>query len=148
MIKKRYHASGFTMLEVLLVIGLLVALMALVVPNLIGRSEAAKVKTTKLQIHSIEQALEFFRGDMGRYPSTDEGLQSLSDKNQIQDDELVKKWTSPYLDKKGIPRDSWGSPLNYECPGRHNETRFDLWSNGPEKQEGTDDDITNWSEEP
>jgi general secretion pathway protein G len=135
------------MLEVLLVIGLLVALFALVAPELIGRQKKAQIGATKLQIGNIEQGLEYFRADMGRYPTTDEGLEALTNPSQIQDEELAKKWTEPYLKKGGV-KDSWNTPFNYECPGRHNEKSFDLWSNGPDRREGTDDDITNWTNDP
>jgi len=140
-----YRSGGFTMLEVLLVIAILVILVSLILPDLIGRRETALVGAAKIQLKTIEDALEFFKTDIGRYPTTDEGLEALRDKSQLQDDELAKKWLKPYL-KKGELKDPWGNEYNYVCPGQKNEDGFDLWSNGPDGQEGTDDDIKNWTE--
>jgi len=145
--KRRSLRTGFTLLEVLLVIGIIVALVALVVPNLMGRAEKAKKGTTVIQMHSITEALKMFKLDIGRYPTTEEGLTALFDKEQFEDEEEAEKWDKPYLDTKVIPRDGWDNEFNYVCPGEQNEDGFDLSSNGPDELEGTEDDIRNWEEE-
>lgn len=138
--------KSFTLLEVLLVIVILVTLAALVLPNLPVRREQAKIGTTKIQIKSIEDALEYFKTDIGRYPTADEGLDALTEEDSI-DDEFSKKWHGPYLKKSGELKDPWGNEFHYVVPGEHNEKTFDLSSNGPDGEEGTEDDITNWIEE-
>lgn len=139
--------KAFTLLEVLLVIVILVTLAALVLPNLPGRREQAKIGTTKIQLKAIEDGLEYFKTDIGRYPTNEEGLEALISSDQLQDDELVKKWHGPYLKTKSAVKDAWGNDFHYSSPGEHNEKTFDLYSNGPDGQEGTDDDIVNWEQE-
>ena len=143
----RRQRRGFTLLEVLLVIVILVTLAALVLPNLPGRREQAKIGTTKIQIKSIEEALEYFKTDIGRYPTTEEGLEALTDSDQLQDDELLEKWHGPYLKKRGDLKDAWNHEFHYTAPGEHNEKTFDLFSDGPDGEEDTEDDIVNWEKE-
>jgi|WetSurMetagenome_2_1015567.scaffolds.fasta_scaffold460369_1 general secretion pathway protein G len=143
------HRS-FTLLEIMLVIVIIIALAAVVVPNLGSRREQAKVGTTKIQLKSIEDALEYFKTDVGRYPTTEEGLQALNSSEQLQDEELVKKWHGPYLGKETKQfslKDSWDHDYRYTCPGEHNPKTFDLFSAGTDGQEGTEDDIVNWEKE-
>ncbi len=137
---------SFTLLEVLLVIVILVTLAALILPNLPARREQAKIGTTKIQLKGIEDALEYFKTDIGRYPTTDEGLAALSSSDGM-DEELSKKWHGPYLKKGAELKDAWNNDFHYVVPGEHNEKSFDLSSNGPDGEEGTDDDITNWISE-
>jgi len=145
--RRKSFRSGFTLLEVLLVIGIIVALAALVIPNVMGRGERAKVGTTKIQMKYIEDALDYFKLDIGRYPTTEEGLLALVEKDQLEDEEEAEKWTKPYLKKASELRDGWNNEFNYVCPGEHNEDGFDLSSNGPDGEEDTEDDIMNWQED-
>ncbi|NLX05440.1 MAG: type II secretion system major pseudopilin GspG [Phycisphaerae bacterium] len=144
---RTYRVKAFTLLEILLVIGIIVALGAVILPNLLGQGESAKIGTTKIQMNSVEEALEYYKLKVGSYPTTDEGLGALTDKDDVQDEEMAKKWDGPYLRKSTDLRDPWGRKLNYESPGRHNERSFDLWSNGPDGREGNDDDVTNWEDD-
>jgi general secretion pathway protein G len=142
---------AFTLLEVLLVIVILVTLAAVVVPNLTGSQDKAKKGTTQIQIKNIESALDMFKTDVGRYPTTEEGLKALYDKDQLQDEDLVKKWGGPYLGKEGTDdkdlKDAWGHDFRYTSPGEHNTKSFDLYSDGQDAEEGTEDDVQNWKEE-
>jgi len=144
---RMYRASGFTLFEVLLVIVILVMLAALVLPNLVGRQKTAQIGTTKIQMKSIQNALEFFKTEVGRYPTTEEGLTVLNDVEQLEDEDLAKKWNGPYLQKVKELVDAWGHEFRYVCPGENNEKGYDLSSDGPDGEEGTEDDIVNWEKE-
>jgi len=144
---RRSARSAFTLLEVLLVIVILVTLATLVLPNLGGRRKEAKIGTTRLQISTVEQALEMFKNNVGRYPTSDEGLAALNDVDQISDEDQGKRWQGPYLDTRRKLQDAWNNEFHYVCPGENNEDSFDLYSDGPDGEEGTDDDVKNWEDE-
>ena len=127
---------GFTLIELLLVLAILGAIMAMVVPNLLSRQKYANIDTTKGSISGVEKAIEMYSIDhLGKYPTANEGLSVLMNSKD-------KRWRGPYL--KSVPKDAWGNPLKYEFPGRKNSDGFDIFSAGPDGQHGTDDDIGNW----
>lgn len=132
--------SGFTLIELLLVMVILAVLAAVVVPKFTRRSEQARITAARTDIANLEVALDAFEVDTGRYPSAEEGLSAL-----VEQPGDVKEWHGPYI-KRGVPKDPWGSLYVYRCPGQHNTTSYDLYSFGPNGQEGGDDDIDNWSE--
>ena len=131
---------GFTLIELLLVLIILTALAAIIVPRFTGRSKQAHVAAARTDIAVLEVALDAFEVDTGRYPTTEEGVAAL-----LQQPSDVKVWNGPYI-KRGLPKDPWGNPYVYTCPGQHNTSGYDLYSFGPNGQEGGDDDIDNWSE--
>jgi len=91
--------------------------------------------------------LKLYNMHMGRFPTTEEGLNGLLTKPE--DEAEGKNWHGPYLDvdpDTGL-RDPWGQAYQFRCPGENNEGSYDLWSTGPDKEDGTEDDITNWSSE-
>lgn len=133
--------SGFTLIELLLVLVILTVLAAVVVPKFTRRSEQARITAARADIANIELALDAFEIDNGRYPTTQEGLTAL-----VQQPPDLPNWRGPYL-KRGAPKDPWGNPYQYRCPGQYNTDGYDLFSFGPDGQEGTSDDITNWSEQ-
>ncbi len=137
------HASrrAFTLIELLLVLAILATLAAVVVPKFANRSEQARITATQTDIFQLETALDAFEVDCGRYPSEQEGLEAL-----VEMPADVQGWRGPYL-KKGSPKDAWGEAYIYRQPGRFNTTGFDLFSKGPNKQEGDDDDLVNWSKD-
>ncbi len=143
----RARHTGFTLMEVLLVLAILGVIMAMVLPNLMGKQKQANIDATRLSIHGIEQSLKMYALDHdGEFPTTAEGLNVLITANGAD-----KKWKGPYLDNSSaVPTDPWGNPLQYQYPGTHNTagTKPDIWSYGPDKQDHTDDDISNWSEKP
>jgi len=130
--------SGFTLIEIMLVITIIGILAAVVLPRLVGRGEEARISAAKLQIENLSSALDTFELDNGRYPTTEEGLSALQTTPSN-----VKNWKGPYL-KKGISNDPWGKPYVYKCPGVHNKD-YDLLSYGADGVEGGTDDITNWN---
>ena len=144
--------SAFTLIEVLLVAGILAVLAAFIVPNLFGQATKAKIDIAKaavLRNGSIAKALESYKWDMGRFPDTDEGLAVLfQPKEKKKDDE---RYNGPYMD--GVfeqLKDPWGNAFEYRSPGEINEETYDLWSRGPDlKDDGGkegSDDIKNWVE--
>jgi len=131
-------ARGFTLIELLLVLTILALLAGHVVPKFLKQSADAKIKDTIVQVGLFKDALGLFHANCDRYPTTEEGLNAL-----VQQPADATGWKGPYLDR--VPADPWGSPYQYSCPGTHNTDEFDVWSYGPDKQPGTADDITNWS---
>jgi len=134
---------AFTLLELLVVLVILGLLAALIGPRVVGRLGRAKQQVARSQIALLESALDQFRLDVGRYPTTEEGLRALIE--PPQEEEARQKWRGPYLKKKKIPLDPWGRPYEYRCPGEHGE--YDLWSYGADgKPGGTGEnaDVTNW----
>ncbi len=131
--------SAFTLIELLLVLAILGILAAIVVPKFSGRTEQARRTAAEAQIATFGTALDSYEVDMGAYPQGKEGLQQL-----IEEPRDNKNWKGPYL-KGEIPKDPWGQPYVYECPGRRNNSKsYDLASIGPDGREGTEDDVANW----
>jgi len=129
------RGRGFTLVELLLVLVILSILASVVVINVYKRPEQARIAAAKADISTIDGCLESFNLDCGKFPTTINDL--------IEQPSDVKNWQGPYL-KKGLPKDPWGRDYQYANPGQHNTGSFDLWSNGPDGQPGTDDDIPNW----
>lgn len=142
--KTRRHArKAFTLLEILLVVGLLALLAAFVVPNLGGQGERAKIDLARAGVGpagSLSQAIELFKFQCDKYP---ESLQDLIQKPN--DPDLEEKWKEPYIkDAQGL-KDPWSRDYNYRAPGEKNPKGFDLWSAGPNGISGDEDDIVNWT---
>ncbi len=130
---------GFTLIEILLVVIIIGILVSLVAPRLAGRSEEARKQAAKADIDGgIALAIDMYEVDNGRYPSRLEDLL-----NKPSD---AANWKGPYV-KKGMPKDPWGGAYVYRKPGQKNTESYDLYSAGPDKQEGTEDDIGNWKNE-
>ena len=144
-VKRRRNRKGFTLLEILLVVGLLALLAAFAIPNLVGQAEKAKLKMAESAIGSagpIASQIRMYKFNVGSYP---EELKFLVEKPS--DDDIAEKWEGPYIeDPKGL-KDPWSNDYQYDAEGKHNEGGFDLWSNGPDGTEGTEDDITNWEDD-
>lgn len=141
MILSRFHRRGrrgFTLIELLVVMAIIALLAALVGPRLFPKLGKGKQSAAKAQIELLGQALDQFRLDVGRYPTTQEGL------NALAANPGVEKWEGPYL-KKGLPADPWDRPYQYQSPGSHGE--YDLWSYGRDGQpggDGEDKDVMSW----
>lgn len=136
--KNKRNNRGFTLIELLVVMVILGLLAALVGPNIFGKVGKGKQAAAKTQIEMLGQGLDSFRLDIGRYPTTSEGL------NALQTNPGADKWDGPYL-KKGIPADPWGKPYQYQCPGTHGD--YDLFSYGVDNApggEGENKDINSW----
>lgn len=130
---------GFTLLELLVVMVIIGLLAAYVGPRYFGQIGKSQVKATRAQMDALGKALDQFRLDTGRYPSTEEGLASL-----VQRPANEPKWGGPYL-MKAVPQDPWGNPYVFVMPGEHGE--YDLLSYGKDGRPGGDGDaadIANW----
>ena len=137
---KKYN-SGFTLIEIMIVVIIIAALAAMVVPRLGGRTEQARISIAEADINSnIGTGLKLYELDNGNYPTTEQGLNALLSKPSSSP--VPTNWNGPYLEKK--PIDPWKNPYQYKCPGTHNVNGYDLWSNGKDGVEGTADDVTNW----
>jgi general secretion pathway protein G len=137
--KHRRHAAGFTLIEVMIVIAIVLALMSLVGVALFARRDEAKVSLVKTDLGTMKQALKLFRFDYERWPTEEEGLAVLWDKTRLDPDSDEAKWKS-YLEEP-MPTDKWDQPWGYRAESDTDPTQYDLWSNGPDKEEGTEDDI-------
>jgi general secretion pathway protein G len=136
---RRYAARGFTLIELLLVLVILTALAAVVVPKFAGRGKQAKITAATTDISSLSTAMDAFELDNGRYPTSSEGLAALS-----ANPGNLPNWKTAYISRP-IVNDPWGDPYVYVCPGTHNTDSYDLHSFGPDGQDGTEDDIDNWT---
>jgi general secretion pathway protein G len=133
--------QGFTLFEILVVITILGLLAALVGPRLFGKVSVAKQKAAKAQIEMFGTALDTFRLDVGRYPTTEEGMKALREKPSG-----AEAWQGPYLPKE-IPVDPWNKPYIYKCPGEHGD--YDLLTyglDGTEGGEGENQDVVSWKD--
>jgi general secretion pathway protein G len=124
-------------LVVLAILGLLVGLVGPQVMKTLGSS---KTKTARIQIEELSGALDIYRLEVGRYPTSDEGLDAL-----VEQPGNASNWNGPYLKKSKVPQDPWGYDYNYRSPGEHGS--FDIWSLGMDNREGgdgEDQDILGW----
>ncbi|MEL7043763.1 MAG: type II secretion system major pseudopilin GspG [Pseudomonadota bacterium] len=136
---KPRRAAGFTLMELLVVLAILGLLMSLVGPQVLNQFGKAKTKTALVQIKDLEQALEMYKLDVGRYPSTAQGLVAL-----VQKPGDAAGWNGPYL-KGNVPQDPWDRDYNYKFPGERAEVDiFTLGQNGAPGGEGEDTDVGNW----
>lgn len=129
---------GFTLIELMVVIIIIGLIAALVAPRFFGKVEQSKVKAAQAQIELFGAALDQFRLDVGRYPTTSEGLSVLREKGGMEN------WSGPYL-KKEVPPDPWGHPYVYTSPGTHDD--YDLVSYGADGTSGGENenqDIVSW----
>jgi general secretion pathway protein G len=132
------RVRGFTLIELLVVLVILTLLASLVGPRVLDQLGGAKSKSAKLQIAEIEQALDLYKLDVGRYPTDSEGLQGL-----VQRPTTANGWNGPYL-KKGLPADPWGAPYQYKAIGRNGAPDIvSFGSDGKVGGEGESADITN-----
>jgi general secretion pathway protein G len=141
--KKTRREAGFTLIELMIVLFILGLLAALVAPRLIGQVGKAKQKSAQAQLQLLATALDLMYLDVGRYPTTEEGLKLLRDKP-----DNLPAWSGPYMDKL-IPNDPWGRPYVYKSPGEHGP--YDLSSLGADGAPGGDGenrDVSNWQAAP
>jgi general secretion pathway protein G len=137
----RQAEQGFTLVEMLVVISIIALVMGLVGPRVLNYLTESKIKAAKIQIESIEGALDLYYLDAGRYPTTSEGLSAL-----VQRPGSDAGWSGPYLKASVVPTDPWGTPYVYQSPGQHGA--YDIISYGAGKQEGgtgAEANITSWS---
>jgi len=134
--ESRKSEKGFSLIELIVVLVILGLLAAVVAPNVYNKLAKGKDQIARIQIKELEGALQLFLFDLGRYPTSAEGLDGL-----VHNPGNLDAWRGPYL-AKDVPKDPWGRPYTYRCPGMHGD--YDLLSFGPDGTEGGDDDICSW----
>jgi len=139
--QRRSGLSAFTLLEILVVLAIIGLLAGLAITNVDKIFGGAQVGTVQIFVkESMKTSLTTYRIQMGDYPSTAEGLQALIERPANKGE----RWNGPYISGGKIPLDPWGEPYQYAYPGTKNKGSYDLWSKGPDKQGGSEDDIGNW----
>jgi general secretion pathway protein G len=137
----RRRSGGFTLIEVLLVLAILVIIAGFAVTAIRPAQRRAKINAAKAQIEAFKTPLEMYNMSIGDFPSSAQGLEALRySPTDLTDPNM---WDGPYLDKD-VPLDPWLNPYQYEWPPRNQEDFPDIWSWGPDGQDGTDDDVVNW----
>ena len=138
------NSSGFTLIELMVVIVILGILAGLIIPRIMGRPEEAKQLKAKMQIESLETALKLYKLDNGMYPDTEQGLQALIE--QTETGALPKNWRKGgYLEKGRVPKDPWENDFVYLSPGAHGD--YDIISYGADGVPDGEDknrDINSW----
>ncbi len=141
----RKKQRGFTLMELLVVLAILVLLIAIVTPRIIGTQEKADEKATQIQIGSFKGALERYALEMKGFPKSEQGLKALVSRPSDDEGKAGQKWDGPYLNDDVLPSDPWGNKYQYEYPPVNGKGKFpDIWSYGPDGEDGTDDDIVSW----
>jgi general secretion pathway protein G len=139
-VEQHKRMRGFTLVELLVVLAILGLLVGLVGPRVMKTLGTSKTKTARIQVEELSGALDIYRLELGRYPTTSEGLQALVEKPGD-----MENWSGPYLKKPYVPKDPWGFEFEYQSPGEHGS--FDIWSLGADNREGgdgEDQDIRGW----
>ena len=139
--QSKRREGGFSLLELLVVLVILGVIAGIFAPRFIGQAEKAKRTAAKLEIDQIGQSLDLYKLEIGKYPTSQEGLAAL-----VTAPSGVTNWNGPYLKKTGVPKDPWGNEYKYVSPGDQNRP-YDIVSMGADGKDGGDGDgkdITSW----
>jgi general secretion pathway protein G len=129
-LKTMFRRAGYTLTEMLVVLVIIGLISAIVVPQTLGQMDRAKVRAARLKMESVAAALEMYSADLSRYPTSEEGLNALTDPP-----EGVAEWAGPYLSDKALLKDPWGTEIIYAPPASAGE-KFRLTSYGSDKAVG------------
>ena len=147
-LRKTRIRSGFTLIEVLLVIVIILMLAGALVVFVLPQQEGAEKNTTRLLLQGVDSGLQTYRLNMGRFPTTEQGLNALLTKPTFENERLGDKWQGPYLKPGTKLEDHWGHPIRYELadataddPSAKSSAKYKLYSVGPDGQPDTADDI-------
>jgi general secretion pathway protein G len=128
--RRRRREAGFTLIELLVVLAILALLAGFAGPRVLGYLGSAKAQSARIQLQNVAAAMDLFLLDLGRYPTTEEGVKALVERPAV----AGEKWKGPYLSKKEAIIDPWGEPYRYRRPGRSGP--FEVFSLGADKAEG------------
>ena len=150
---QRLAARGFTLVEMLVVLAILVLLVGMVAPRVLKSQKKADVNNAKAQLGMFRTCLERYAVDMKDFPTTEQGLQALlappesdSSAEKTEGVEASSGWDGPYVNQETLPTDPWNNEYQYEYPPTHGKGDYpDIWSFGPDGEDGTEDDIVSWS---
>ena len=144
---KRTRRRGFTLTEMLIVLGILVALAAMVVPRFLGTQKKTDIQRTQAQIGAFRGALEKYYLDNRGFPTTEQGLAAMLTPPAEEGDESgTSDWDGPYLNSDSLPKDAWKRDFQYAYPPERGRIDFpDIWSAGPDGEDNTEDDICSWT---
>ena len=129
--------AGFTLIEVLLVLIILVIIGSLAVNVFTGTQDKASINAAKSNVSLVRGAIDRYRLDLNKYPAKLDDLWT-----KPSDAAVADKWGGPYME--ALKADPWGNPYQYTAQGKNNTDKYDFWSNGPDGQSGSEDDIGNW----
>jgi general secretion pathway protein G len=135
----RRKQAGFTLIELLLVLMILVVLGSMAVSMFSGTQDRALRDAAKGQVGILKNQAELYKHHMKTYPGVLDDLVKRPGSSDTSGD-----WEGPYIDGGEVPQDPWGRPYKFVTPGKHNPETFDVYSLGPDGQDGTEDDIGNW----
>lgn len=138
--KTRTKQNGFSLIEVMVVLLIIGIMASMVAPSILGNQEEAQLKKAAVDIQQLESALEMYKLKNNRFPTTEQGLDALVEEPTIEP--LPRNYPSDGFIKR-LPEDPWGNPYTLISPGELGE--IDIFSNGPDMEAGTDDDIGNWN---
>jgi len=139
-----HFQSGFTLLEMVLVISIIVVLLGVAIKNMAPAVDFGKEVRVKADVQALTTALRMYNAQNGFYPTTSQGLKALV--IQPTTEPRPRQWRCSFDDGK-VPRDPWDNEYNYACPGKHNPNGFDIFSSGPDRIPNTDDDLGNWEKD-
>jgi general secretion pathway protein G len=140
--RKLDKEQGFSVIEILMVVTIMIILTAMIAPQFTHRAQQARVSVARVDVEvNLAQALDAYQMDNGFYPTTEQGLTALWVKPLSAP--VPAYWNGPYLKKKTVPLDPWQNPYVYQAPGTHNQEAYDLFSRGPDGVPSADD-IVNW----
>jgi general secretion pathway protein G len=138
-VKPRIVGRGFTLMEVLLVLVILVVLASIAVSTYSGVQDRALKDAAKAKVGMISGQIDTYQLHMRSFPAD---LNDLI--TRPSDAKSAERWSGPYLKESGALLDPWDNEIRYAAPGKHNPERYDVWSVGPDEQDGSNDDIGNW----
>lgn len=146
-IPRKSRRQGFTLVELLIVLAILVMLLALVVPRFLGVQKKADRQTALAQVKLFKRCLENYTLDTRSFPTTEQGLAALiSAPAESEEGGTTSDWAGPYVSENEVPLDPWGHEYQYAYPPERGGGEFpDIWSLGPDGEDGTEDDIVSWS---
>lgn len=136
-LSNQHQMNGFTLMEMLVVFAIIAAIAGLLGPRLLGTIDKQAPKLAETQVKLLRSAVESFRLEIGRYPTTQEGLAALVTKPA--DATVASRWRGPYLDGDTVPLDPWKNPYQYSVPGANNQP-FALYSMGADGKRGGEGD--------